>query len=367
MTGGALFGAGHLVAALALHWKSLALLYAGYGLLSGIGLGLGYVTPVATVAKWFPDKKGLATGTVIMGFGFGALVMSKALAPLLYRVCGGDLVAVFSGLGIAFVLSVVSLGSLLRNPPPGFCPATCTPPPTEPVATPGCGGNVEDAGVVSYLVSRRFAAMWMVFFASILAGISLISFQSPLFQSVWHLKNPELSKETLAAYGATLIAVSSLFNGVGRMFWGGISDRIGRARTFRIMLASQIVVFGLLSWVTEPWLFGGLVCYILLCYGGGFGTMPSLVLDCFGPSRMPIVYGAVLTAWSAAGIAGPQWVAVINDRYGTQATGYAFLGNAVVLALGLVLAMTLRDSAVGAGGEHQPASAADPRAASPRV
>ena len=105
-----------------------------------------------------------------------------------------------------------------------------------------------------------------------------------MFQNLWHARDPGLSKEALAAYGATLIAVSSLFNGVGRMFWGGLSDRIGRMRAFRLMLASQIAVFGVLTQVGNPWLFGGLICYILLCYGGGFGTMPAFVLDVFGPT-----------------------------------------------------------------------------------
>ena len=343
MIGGALFGVGHLVAALALHRQSLTLLYLGYGVLGGFGLGLGYVTPVATVAKWFPDKKGLMTGMVIMGFGFGALLMSKLFAPLLYRASGGDLVMVFAWLGIGFLLSVVSLGAVLRNPPPGFSP---TEPNLRPIDAAIVGAEscpTEDKQILPGLLSCRFAIMWLVFFANILAGISLISFQSPLFQNLWHGHEPGLSKETLAAYGATLIAVSSLFNGAGRMLWGGLSDRIGRVRTFQIMLASQIVVFGVLTQVGNPWLFAGLICYILLCYGGGFGTMPSFVLDVFGPIKMPVVYGAILTAWSAGGIAGPQFVAFINDHYAAQVAQYAFLCNVAVLSLGLVLASTLRD------------------------
>jgi OFA family oxalate/formate antiporter-like MFS transporter len=343
MIGGVLFGAGHLVAALALRWKCLPLLYLGYGVLGGFGLGLSYVTPVATVAKWFPDKKGLTTGMVIMGFGFGALLMSKLFAPLLYRASGGDLVMVFAWLGIGFLPTAVALGALLRNPPPGFAPATHANP-KRPLGTePGNPGPSEAVQVWPGLFSRRFAAMWLVFFANILAGISLISFQSPLFQDLWHNRDPDLSKEALAACGATLIAVTSLFNGAGRMLWGGLSDRIGRVRTFRIMLASQVAVFVVLTQVGNPWLFAALLCYILLCYGGGFGTMPSFVLDVFGPAQMPLVYGAILTAWSAAGIAGPQLVAFINDHYAAQLAHYAFTCNAAVLSLGLALTGVLRD------------------------
>jgi MFS transporter, OFA family, oxalate/formate antiporter len=329
--GGVLFGVGHMAAALALYWHSLALLYFGYGVLGGIGLGLGYVTPVATVAKWFPDKKGLATGMVIMGFGFGALLMSKLFAPLLYRASGENLVAVFAWLGVGFLPTVVALGCVLRNPPSAAATATA-------------GQHTPDNALLSErLLSLRFIAMWLVFFANILAGISLISFQSPLLQDLCKTRELALSPETLAGYGATLIAVSSLFNGVGRMLWGALSDHIGRANTFRIMLAGQVVAFLWLTQVESPWLFGALVCFVLLCYGGGFGTMPSFVLDVVGPARMPLVYGAILTAWSAAGIAGPQLVALLNDRCAGHAAFYAFLCNAVVLAGGFCLAWRLRE------------------------
>jgi MFS transporter, OFA family, oxalate/formate antiporter len=332
VTGGILFGLGHLVAALALHLHSLPLLYFGYGVLAGCGLGLGYVTPVATVAKWFPDKKGLATGLVIMGFGFGALLMSKVFAPLLYRASGGDLVMVFAWLGTGFLPVVSGLGALLQNPP-GVAPST------DPIIHPS--GSPSSSSTLPHLLSRRFLTIWFVFFSNILAGISLISFQSPLFQSVWSHRDATLSKEALASCGATLIAVSSLFNGLGRILWGAASDRLGRSRTFQIMLASQIAVFAALTQTGNPWGFGALVCYVLLCYGGGFGSMPSLVHDTFGPAKMPILYGAVLTAWSAAGIAGPQWVAFLNDHYATRLAPYAFGCNAIVLALGFALSLAL--------------------------
>ena len=332
VTGGLLFGLGHLVAALALHLHSLALLYFGYGVLAGCGLGLGYVTPVATVAKWFPDKKGLATGMVIMGFGFGALLMSKVFAPLLYRVSGGNLVMVFAWLGMGFLPVVAGLGTLLRNPP-GKAPSND--PINHPTGVPFVSAILPD------LLSRRFLIIWFVFFSNILAGISLISFQSPLFQSVWSHRDPTLSKEVLASCGATLIAVSSLFNGFGRILWGAASDRLGRSRTFQIMLASQIAVFAALTRTGDPWLFGVLVCYVLLCYGGGFGSMPSLVHDTFGAAKMPILYGAILTAWSAAGIFGPQWVAFLNDHHATRLAPYAFGSSAIVLALGFALSLAL--------------------------
>lgn len=325
--GALLFGLGYLVAAAALWCRSLALLYVGYGLLGGVGLGLGYVTPVATVARWFPDKKGLATGIVIMGFGLGALVMSKLLAPALLAVCAGNLVAVFAWLGLGLGGTALAAASLLRNP---ATPAG----PLQPLAA--------DAQTVAGAVfSLRFLGMWLLFFCNIVAGISIIGFQSPLAQDLWHAAQPSLSAAELAAYGATLIAVSSLFNGLGRMVWGGLSDRLGRLTVFRLMLASQLVAFLVLAAGGSPWLFAVLVCYVLLCYGGGFGTMPSFVLDSFGSRRMPAVYGLILTAWSAGGVVGPQLVARLKDACGSAAAGYSFYVAAGFVAAGLCCSMLL--------------------------
>ena len=164
-----------------------------------------------------------------------------------------------------------------------------------------------------------------------------------MIQDLWRKIDSQLSTETLEAYGATLIAVSSLFNGVGRMFWGGISDRIGRVWTFRIMLGSQIAAFVLLTTVGNPWLFGALICYVLLCYGGGFGTMPAFVLDVFGSRLMAVAYGAILTAWSAGGIVGPQMIAFLKDHYPANAAALAFWLSAAVLGIGLLLAIVWRD------------------------
>jgi len=337
MIGGALFGIGYLLAALALHFRSLALLYVGYGIVGGIGLGLGYVTPVATAARWFPDKKGLVTGMVVMGFGFGALLMSKVIAPLLVDIFDGDLVTVFGAIGTMFTVITAIIGSFLRNPPDGFV----APSSALRAMTPATSAAATDLTPAACLLSGRFMMMWLVFFCNILAGISIISFQSPLFQDLWRRIDPGLSPAVLAGFGATLIAVSSLFNGAGRLFWGGLSDRMGRAMAFRVMLGSQVVAFGLLIVVGNPWLFGVLICYILLCYGGGFGTMPSFVLDTFGSRMMPVVYGAILTAWSAAGIAGPQIVAYLKDHHAANASRYAFEVSAGFLVIGLVLSFVL--------------------------
>lgn len=346
--GAAMYGLGWILGGFALSAHSLILLYLGYGVIGGLGLGLGYVTPVATVAKWFPDKKGLVTGLVIMGFGFGALVLSKIIAPILvamYGTEGPGLVKMFYTIGVILLFVSVPAGAMLRNPPAGYIPAGYTPP--APTAAPGsAAANSDPLTAKECVMSGRFIMMWIIFFSNITAGIMFIGFQSPMLQDLLKLRDPSLDTQALAATGATLIAISSIFNGVGRFFWGGLSDKIGRIQTFRIILASQILVFAALIFIRQPLLFGVLVCYVLLCYGGGFGSMPSFVLDTFGQRLMPAVYGTILSAWSFAGIAGPQIVAVIKDLFKESPNAvptYTFIVGTALLIVGFLVALMLNN------------------------
>ena len=334
VTGSVMFAGGYMLASLALHWDMLALFYVGYGVIGGAGIGMGYVTPVATVAKWFPDKKGLATGIVVMGFGVGALLLSKGLAPLLIVRMEGDLSLVFLGLGVIFACVLIPCSLVLSNPPVAVGAVAEQP------------RNDESDSAAPYLRSSEFVLMWTVFFCNIAAGISIISFQSELLQEVWGLANPTVEPATLAEYGATLIAVSSLCNGVGRLFWGLLSDRLGRVKVFRILLASQMVVFGVLMTERNPYVFSALVCYVLLCFGGGFATMPSFVLDVFGPQKMSTIYGTILTAWAAAGICGPLYVGYLKDQYPDRAFIYCFLIGILMLGLGYVFSYLLSDDRI---------------------
>jgi MFS transporter, OFA family, oxalate/formate antiporter len=338
--GAILFSLGYLIAGLALGTRSLLLLYLGYGVIGGTGLGLGYVTPVATVAKWFPDKKGLATGMVIMGFGLGALLMSKILAPLFLSLTARHLEPTFLLLAAVFIVFTLVPALFLKNPPSGWAPRGYAAP-----AKSAAAAAAQDIPAPRAIFSGRFILLWLVFFCNITAGIAIISFQSPLLQDLWKKVDPALAAVALAGFGATLIAISSLFNGAGRFFWGTVSDRIGRAQTFRIMLGTEIVVFGALLataiFTGSPWLFGALVCYVLLCYGGGFGTMPAFIGDVFGAKLMPAVYGAVLTAWAVGGIVGPQIVALIKDATPSRASTWSFIAGAAFLAAGFVLSWFL--------------------------
>ena len=341
LIGSALFCGGYLIAAFALTQNSLLLFYIGYGFVGGAGLGMGYVTPVATVAKWYPHRKGLATGIVVMGFGMGAFLMSKLLAPILLVYTNEDLPYVFMWLGIVFACILVPSSFFVADPPSEESESNAVQAAIEPYTE-------EDAPdyVRRCLWSGSFIVMWLIFFFNIAAGISVISFQSPLLQDVWKLSDPTIDPQTLAAYGATLIAASSVCNGLGRLLFGMLSDYIGRVRVFRILLSTQIVVFGILMTERDPWIFSILVCYILLCFGGGFATMPSFILDVFGAKKMSAIYGFVLTAWAMAGIFGPFYVGYLKDSYPEKVVIYCFLIGVLILSIGFVCSMLLNNERI---------------------
>ena len=344
-TGAVLHGLGYFISAFAMSIESLPLFYIGFGVVGGIGLGLGYVTPVATAAKWFPDKKGFVTGMVVMGFGFGALFMSKVIAPALMSITSENLVQVFAFAGIILLVIGVIAGYTMVNPPADFVPEKYNPP-QESLANQ----EQEDSLTVKdSLLSSKFLGMWVVFFLNIAAGIMFIGLQSPMLQDLLRIRDAALTTEVLAAMGATLIAISSLFNGLGRFFWGALSDRIGRIQAFRLILGTQILVFIALIYIGNPWLFGIMVCYVLLCYGGGFGTMPSYVLDVYHAKLMPVVYGVILTAWSLGGIVGPQVAAFIRDFYADRPEMIGpktYLAGAILLGLGFIVTLTLSNKSI---------------------
>lgn len=316
--GGLLYAIGYLVSAWALKQDSLIGLYFGFGFLGGTGLGLAYVVPVATVSKWFTKYQGLATGMVVMGFGFGALIMSKVLAPVFLEISGGDIAQTFQYTGILFLILIPSLAWFLENPK----------------STKSAATSENKQEVKSLIISKRFAIIWFMFLVNIIAGMIFIAFQSPLLQDIIQIENPSLDAKKLAAYGATLIAVSSVFNGLGRFTWASISDKIGRLNSFRALIMLQCVIFLVLTVVKNPVVFSALVCIILLCYGGGFGLMPSLIKDIYGVQLMSIMYGVVLTAWSLGGLIGPQLVAFLKDNYPQNVAflSYSISGNTLFVA-----------------------------------
>lgn len=328
MLGGVLYASGYLLSSLALSIKSIGLLYIGFGILGGIGLGLAYVTPVATVAKWFSKHQGLATGMVVMGFGFGALVMSKVLAPLLMFAHHNSLEKTFLFIGIIFLILLPVFSWFLEDPS----------------STRENIPNIKKTQVLEIILSRPFMILWAMFLINITAGMVFIGFQSALLQDLLKVglpKETNLNAEDIQLYlmtsGATLIAVSSVFNGIGRFFWATLSDKLGRITTFRILLLLQVFVFASLLYVTNPLLFSILVCVILLCYGGGFGLIPTVIKDQYGEELMPVLYGSILTAWSLGGILGPQLVAYMKDNYSEQAGLIVYSVSGSLLLIGWML------------------------------
>lgn len=329
ITGGILYAIGYLIAGYALSIQSLPLLYLGFGFIGGIGLGLAYVTPVATVSAWFTKNQGLATGMVVMGFGFGALVMSKFIAPLFLNITESNLSTTFYYIGLV-MLVVIPLSALSLKMPESSAPSAKE------------DSNEKKVSFIKDIWGKQFIVVWTVFVIIIIAGMIFISFQSPLLQDLMKgqmpsgtdFSNPDIIA-TLSAAGATLIAISSIFNGLGRFAWGGISDKLGQMQTFRLLLVMQAIIFIVLIFVSNPILFSVLVCLILLSYGGSFGVLPSLAKDIYGDKLMASAYGAFLTAWGVGGIIGPQIVAFMKDNYDEKAGLYAFIVGAVLLVIGL--------------------------------
>ena len=332
-----MFCAGYFIGSWALANDNFAVFLFGYSFIGGTGLGFGYVVPVATIAKWFPTAKGLSTGLVVMGFGLGALFLSKILAPFLLITTQQSLVDTFFWLAVFFSVILIPASFFVTNP-------------KKPVRTgidPLQQTEEDHPKYVSRcLRSREFIVMWFIFFCNIAAGISVISFQSPLLQDVWQFTNGNVDPEKLAIYGANLIAASSVCNGLGRLLFGLLSDHLGRVFVFRFLLASQIIVFGILMTERNPWIFSVLVCYILLCFGGGFAVMPSFVLDVFGAKKMSTLYGLILTAWSFAGIFGPLYVGYLKDNYPNKTVIYCFLIGVLFLSLGFLVSILLRNERI---------------------
>lgn len=343
--GALLYSLGYLISAYAMQTNSLTLFYIGFGVIGGIGLGLGYVIPVATTLKWFPDKKGFITGMVVMGFGLGALAMSKCIAPLLMSITDGNMVKVFFYIAIVLMAIAVPAGLSMKNPPVGFLPKGYSP----TIKSSATINQENNLTVKESLISTKFMGMWFIFFLNISAGIMFIGLQSPMIQDLIRLQDAHMTTEALAMAGASLIAISSVFNGIGRFLWGGMSDKIGRIQVFRWILSSQILVFILMVFTSNPWIFGLLVCYVLLCYGGGFGAMPSYVLDVFHAKLMPIIYGVILTAWSMGGIVGPQLAAYIRDFYANSPEMIGprtYIAGSILLGLGLLVSLTLSNASI---------------------
>jgi MFS family permease len=348
---------GFLVGALGIGTKQLWLVYLGYGVLGGIGLGIGYISPVSTLIKWFPDRPGLATGLAIMGFGGGALIASPLSRQLLSFydsgydpavsssvASGGALVALFLTLGIGYFLVMMFGVFNVRVPPEdwvpdGFDPASVK---AKPLITTA---SVSAANAIR---TRSFWLLWIVLFCNVTAGIGILEQASPMIQDFFRGDGGTSSVAVASAAG--FVGLLSLFNMAGRFVWSSTSDLIGRKRIYMVYLGVGMVLYALLAAVghSAVALFVLLAGVILSFYGGGFATVPAYLRDLFGTYQVGAIHGRLLTAWSAAGVAGPLIVNGFLDAQGKPGTltasAYqpALFTMVGVLAVGFVANLLVR-------------------------
>lgn len=290
---GLFYGAGVVLSGIA---PNLGMLYLTHGVLGGIGLGLGYIVPLAVLIGWFPDKRGFITGLAVTGFGLGALITGPVATELI-KAHGVQTTLIV--LGGAYLVVVMIAAQFMRSAPDNYRPAGWVPP-SEQAISSGVQSTLADA-----LRSPHWYLLWLMLAINVTAGAALISVAAPLTQELLHVGSG------LAALTVCLI---SLFNGLGRLLWGTLSDRIGRPSTFLALFLLQAGAFALVPALGHFAAFLVPVAVIALCYGGGFGTMPAFATDVFGAKNAGAIYGAMLTAWSAGAIAGPLLIAAIPYR-----------------------------------------------------
>jgi OFA family oxalate/formate antiporter-like MFS transporter len=320
LTGGVLYGVGVFLASFShsLHW-----LYFSYGFIGGLGLGLGYIVPVAVLVKWFPDRRGLITGIAVGGFGAGALITAPVATRLIQTV---GVLSTFAYLGIGYLIITVIAGSFMRNPPDGWQPEAWK---ASALQTSQRAGH--DYALSEALKRWQWWALWLILFLNTCAGISIISQEAPIFQ--------ELTGVTAVVAGG-MVGIASLGNAVGRVFWAWVSDLITRRATFLVMFIVQVLLFWFYPNITTASIMTIVTFVVLMCYGGGFGTMPAFAADYFGPKNVGPIYGLMLTAWSFASAFGPLFIAHMRESVGSYRSALHVL--AVVMAVSTVLPILVR-------------------------
>ena len=317
---------GLAISSFGVYIHQLWLLWLGAGVIGGVGLGLGYISPVSTLIKWFPDKRGMATGMAIMGFGGGAMIGSPLADLLMKTFATPTSVGVWETFlalaGIYFFFMMI--GSFAyRVPPEGWKPANWNPPEGQTSNAMITQGHVH---VDHAWKTPQFWLLWMMLCLNVSAGIGVIGMASPMLQEVFagrllgiEKEFDNLSKEELgkiAAYAAGFTGLLSLFNIGGRFFWASLSDIIGRKATYHIFFILGFILYALVPYagkIGSIAAFALIFCVILTMYGGAFATIPAYLADMFGTKMVGAIHGRLLTAWSAAGILGPVLVNYINE------------------------------------------------------
>ncbi|MFS0654100.1 OFA family MFS transporter [Bacillus sp. 179-C3.3 HS] len=310
------FGIGMTGSGFAVHMSSLPLLYLFYGVLAGIGLGVGYIAPVSTLVKWFPDRRGLATGLAIMGFGFASLICSPIIQFLIEKV---DIANTFYILGIIYFIIMVVSSLYLSTPTPDDVKHFDLN--TKQRKVPQ---DLSQLTANEAIKTRRFYYLWLMLFINITCGIAIISVASPLSQE---------SVGFTAGAAATLVGILGAFNGLGRIGWASFSDYIGRPNTYTIFFSIQLIAFPLLPYIKDPLIFSIVMAVIYTCYGGGFASIPAYIGDLFGTKQLGAIHGYILTAWAAAGLAGPLFSSFIRDITGNYTQSLLVFSGLFFIAL----------------------------------
>jgi MFS family permease len=319
------WGGGFLLSALGVHLHQIWLMWLGSGVIGGCGLGLGYISPVSTLIKWFPDRRGMATGMAIMGFGGGAMIGAPLADILMRHFATPTNVGVeqtFLTMGAIYFVAMLMGAFGYRIPPADWKPAGWTPPAQKSAMITSRHVHVNQAWK-----TPQFWLLWAVLCLNVSAGIGVIGMASPMIQEVFGGKLislpgltlrelGEAQKAQLATIGAAFAALLSVFNIGGRIGWASLSDYIGRKRTYFLFFALGAVLYALAPFagrLGSVTLFVVLFCVILTMYGGGFATIPAYLADIFGTQFVGAIHGRLLTAWSAAGILGPVLVNYIRE------------------------------------------------------
>lgn len=324
------FCAGLLGTAWAVETKSLALLYFFYGFIGGIGLGVGYITPVATLVKWFPRHRGFATGLAIMGFGFAAFIAG----PVMQRLTAAyGLAENFLFMACAYALVMGASALYLAPPRPGEVESDLAAVVKEEIAAAPAPVPQKQYTRREAVKTPEFAAMWWIFFTNITCGIGLLAVASPMAQEVIRMS---------PAGAASLVGIIGIVNGAGRILWSTVSDWIGRGAVYLLFFTLEVFAFWQLAGTSDAAAFAAWVLLIISCYGGGFSCMPAYLSDLFGVRHLSSIHGVILTAWGMAGLAGPLLLSVMKSETGGYGATLRLFAGLLALAWAIAAWLFLR-------------------------